>query len=129
MNFYEEDVNSEFGTDDAIDIYLGGEYYASSSWIIRAGVFMMQSTMPELDTNSSADILSFKIDRYGASFGLGNITSAGETTYGVMFIYGKGETVTNDMFSDLHNPEYTTIDVNHYMIAFFVSGSVDFSKM
>jgi len=129
LNYYEEDVDSEYGNASALNIYLGGEYYLNPSWVLRAGFFMMPSTTEELDTDSPNDILTFKINRYGISLGFGNITEAGETSYGLLFIYGKGETVADDVFTDLNNPEYTTVDVNHYMIALFVSGAVDFSGM
>ena len=129
LNYYEEDVDSENGTDSALNLYLGVEYYLNPAWVLRAGLFMMPSTTEELDTESPNDILTFKIDRYGVSLGLGNITGDTETSYGLLFIYGAGETVADDAFSDLSIPEYTTVYVNHYMIAFFVSGSVDFSEI
>ena len=135
MNYSEEYINAEFETSSAINVYLGGEYYLNTAWVLRAGVFMLQTTTPELDTESGSDLFTLRLQRYGASIGLGNITKAGETNYGLIFIYGSGETVTQDIFSDLNkpdylaNPEYTTVNVNHYMIAFFVSGSVDFSGM
>ncbi len=46
------------------------------------------------------------------------------------FVYGKGETVTDDLYSHLGGTshDYKTIGIDHYMIAIFFSGTVDFTK-
>jgi len=124
----EQTDTSETGSSAALNIYAGAEFYFASEWTLRAGAFMMPTTYEKFKQTID-EVLTLRINKYGATLGIANDTEAGETNFGIIFIYGLGETVALDAYSNLNNPAYTKVDVAHYTIALFFSGTVDFAKL
>ncbi len=116
------------GSTWAVNVQVGGEYFVTSSWAVRAGFFYMPSTVEKFNVVAS-EILTMKIDRIGGTLGVASIRGFGETTVGISFAYGYGSTVAGDVYSDLTASNYEKVDVNFYQVAVFFSGEVDFSKI
>jgi hypothetical protein len=123
-------LSSKSGTRSVFNLYLGGEYFITDNWIVRAGFFMLPADVKPFEKTGS-EILTMRVDRYGFSLGGAHATDTGETAFGITFVYGSGKTITEDYFTRLGGTahDYKEIGVDHYMIAIFFSGTVDFARL
>lgn len=81
---------------------VGGEYWLTPHWPLRAGLFTNFSSAPDL---GSAGSNGTKIDYYGSSVSVANVQSNYTTQLGVQMSYGSGKTQVGadiNNFSLLH---------------------------
>ena len=126
----ESEFVQDTGTALGLKVSAGFEYYLNPTWVLRAGGFYQPTNVPQFKGDAS-ELMTFRVDRFGGSLGLGVGGDVGETTFGVSFSAGTGTTIAGDAFSEAsaNVVHYVPVDVFTYMVAFFISGTVDFEEI
>jgi hypothetical protein len=116
-------TKTSFGSENAAGFYLGGEYFINNLMALRLGAFYEQSDT-KIDTVLT-DVLSFDVDRFGATLGFGVESDLGETTLGLEITLTNGSTIVGDPFAATDGSQFRRTDVSGYSAVFFLSGAVD----
>lgn len=110
-----------------IDFSLGAEVWAADWLAVRFGGFTAKSNMPELDLYQSS-LYSSRIDRYGATLGLGLLTGAFESTVGVVYERGDGKILVYDPNDKLTGARISDISENFLMLVLAAAVTVESAK-
>lgn len=78
------------GLASAIDFSLGGEIVLTEMLALRAGAFTDFSNLPKDEPLTLADQYGSRLDRLGATFGLGLTLGSFDTTLGAYYVHGSG---------------------------------------
>lgn len=86
---------------------LGSEYYVTSKWAVRVGVFSNVSATPEVEAGQEGQ--DEHVDLYGFSASLTHFTHNSAVTFGFAYSQGTGEAQVLDDQPDIQDVEYSSV--------------------
>ena len=96
-----QDFSSSFDMIGVFDLSVGGEVWLSRMIAIRAGVLTDRADTPDLgDTTDLGELYRQRLDRYGATLGVGIQAGSFDSTVGAFYMRGAGKIVVPDTTSD-----------------------------
>ncbi|MCA9670452.1 MAG: hypothetical protein KC503_32875 [Myxococcales bacterium] len=105
---------------------VGGEYYLTPSWVVRAGGFFDRPLRAAFrDNPAPSEIFGVRMSHVGATLGLAQLGRALSTTVGVVLRHGFGETVAPIWGA----PGARQTDYRQYELMVFMSGGFDLSEI
>jgi hypothetical protein len=106
----------------------GVEYFFSSGLSILAGLSANFTALAPLEpVRSVGNMVQARINRIGASIGLGSYWAGGELLFGLAFEYGYGQTMTVNPF--VVPNDWSVVRVDQFNVMFVVSGSTNLNSV
>jgi hypothetical protein len=106
------------------NVAVGGEVTLSQLLALRAGGFTDFSPHRAIGF-TDADVYSQRLDRYGATLGLGLKVGSFDTTVGLVGVYGKGKFGADNTFGMFNGePPVIPVDITSQTLMFVLSGAV-----
>jgi len=108
---------SRISRDAVLDFSLGGEYYITKKYPIRAGIYSAFASTR--DITDDAEEATEDVDVYGATLSIGRETDTTAVTIGLNYAYGHGRDCTNIPSDDGYSTCATTL--NHIYLTLSTS--------
>lgn len=115
------------GTEQQLRLHLGFERFLNEALALRAGGFYEESG--ERLSQTADDLLVLDLTRIGLTGGVGIDTDIAETTIGFELVAGFGQTVAPDVFSNVGQTGFVTVNATSYAASLFISGAFDLEEV
>ena len=89
LSFFESVNKNGSNAEQTINIAAGLEYYYSSAWAFRGGIFTNNANTPELSSNRSNQL--DHVDLIGLSVSITRFTKSSSVSAGFVYSFGEGE--------------------------------------
>jgi len=115
--------SAESGTEQQLRLHFGFERFLNDALALRAGAFYEGSG--ERLAPTADDLLVLDLTRVGLTGGVGLDTDIADTTIGFELVAGFGKTIAADVFSNVGQTGFVTVDARSYAASLFISGAFD----
>jgi hypothetical protein len=120
--------NYSVGGRPVINPSFGLEYFLSSGLSLLGGVSANFSSIDALEpVRSVGNMVQAKVNRFGASAGVGSYWNGGELLFGLAFEYGYGRTLAVNPF--VVPNDWSIVNMHVYNLLFVIAGSTNLNSI